>query len=62
MKAGRLDDAVEAYLCHYAFFRGKLPPAEIDRIGEMVMKETVFDLNKQGEKLVQQLLTVPVVQ
>jgi hypothetical protein len=62
LKEGRVDDAVEAYLCHYAFFRGKLDPAQAEKISETVLRETGFDLNKQGEKLIQQLLTVPVVQ
>lgn len=62
LKEGRMDDAVEAYLCHYAFFRGKLDPAQAEKISDTVLRETAFDLNKQGEKLIQQLLTVPVVQ
>jgi hypothetical protein len=62
LKAGRPDEAAEAYLCHYAFFRGKLEPAQAEKISNIVMRETAFDLSKQGEKLIQQLLTVPVVQ
>ncbi len=62
LAAGRLDDAVEAYLCHWAFFAGHLDPAQTRRIATIVKGATAFDLEKYGDKLMAQLLTVPVVQ
>jgi len=62
LKAGRVDDAVEAYLCHWAFFGGRLDPAQMDRISETVKNATAFDLKKYGDKLMTELLKVMVVQ
>ena len=62
MSGSHVDDAVEAYLCHWAFFGGRLEPARMERIAEIVKGATAFDLSKYGEKLMAQLLTVAVVQ
>ncbi len=62
LAAGRLDDAVEAYLCHWAFFAGHLDSAQMKRITAIVKGATAFDLENHGDKLMAQLLTVPVVQ
>jgi hypothetical protein len=51
VKAGQIDDAVEYYLCHWVFVRGKLDPAEADRIANIVKRETGFDLHRQGANL-----------
>ena len=61
-KAGRIEEAVESYLCHWAFYRNKLDPAQMLRISDIVKRETAFELAKHGEKLMEQLLTVPVTQ
>ncbi len=62
LKAGRSDDAVEAYLCHWAFFGGHLDQSQMDKIVDIVKRATGFDLLQHGDKLMAQLLTVPVVQ
>lgn len=62
LAAGRLDDAAEAYLCHWAFFGGHLELAQMKRIAAIVKSATAFDLEKNGDKLMAQLLTVTVVQ
>ncbi len=49
--AGQVEDAVEYYLCHWIFFRGKLDGAQMNRIAEIVKRETGFDLLKQGSTL-----------
>jgi hypothetical protein len=48
MRANDVDRAVESYLCHWAFFRGKLPQTQMDRVADIVKKETGFDLKKEG--------------
>ncbi len=48
LKSGQVEDAVEYYLCHWVFFRGKLDPAQTERIADIVKRETGFDLYKQG--------------
>jgi thioredoxin-like negative regulator of GroEL len=50
-KSGQVDDAVEFYLCHWTFFRGKLDSAQMNRIADVVKRETGFDLFKQGASL-----------
>ncbi len=62
LKAGRVDEAVESYLCHWAFYRNKLDATQMERISDVVKRETAFDLARHGEKLMEQLLTVPVTQ
>jgi hypothetical protein len=59
VKADRPEDAVEAYLCHWAFVRGKLDPIQSDRIVEIVRRETGFDLTKMGEALYRSISTTP---
>jgi len=62
LKAGRVDDAVEAYLCHWAFFGGRIDAVQMDRISETVKNATAFDLKKYGDRLMTELLKVMVVQ
>jgi len=61
LKAGRIDDAVEAYLCHWAFYGGHIEPAQMERIAEIIKGATAFDVKKDGEKLMAELLKVPVI-
>ncbi len=57
-KAGNIEDAVEAYLCHWAFYGGKLDPAQSNRISRIVKQGTGFDLEKQGGNVMFELLKV----
>jgi hypothetical protein len=57
-KAGNIDDAVEAYLCHWAFYGGKLDPVQSGRIVSIVKQATGFDLEQQGSNLMAELLKV----
>jgi hypothetical protein len=50
-KVGQIDDAIEYYLCHWEFMRGKLDKAQMERIAEIVKRETGFDLYSQGSYL-----------
>jgi outer membrane protein assembly factor BamD (BamD/ComL family) len=59
MKAKKLEDAVEAYLCHWAFMRGKLDAEQLDRISEVVRQETAFDLKRNGEALYRAVSSAP---
>ena len=52
MKANQIDEAVEAYICHFAFLRGKLPEAEMERVSDVVRRETGFDLRKEGDAFI----------
>jgi hypothetical protein len=57
-KAGNIDDAVEAYLCHWAFYGGKVDPVQSSRITRIVRQATGFDLEKQGGNIMSELLKV----
>jgi tetratricopeptide (TPR) repeat protein len=48
MRANDVERAVEAYLCHWAFFRGKLPATQLDRVTDVVKRQTGLDLKKEG--------------
>ena len=50
-KAGRVDDAVEYYLCYWVFTRGKLDDTQKNRIAGIVKREIGFDLFKQNDTL-----------
>lgn len=43
------DEAVEAYICHYAFMKNKMPAAQLDRVTKFVKEETGFDLKREGD-------------
>src|SRR5262249_9637985 len=53
MKANNVDEAVEAYLCHWAYFRGKLPDAQMARVVAIVRQETGLDLSVDGDKVLE---------
>jgi hypothetical protein len=48
LKENRLDDAVEAFICHWTFFRGKPDPPQAVTLVETVKNQTGFDLASQG--------------
>jgi hypothetical protein len=50
LQADRTDEAVENFLSHWAFFRGKLYRAEMETIGEVVLRETGFDISAEGPR------------
>jgi hypothetical protein len=50
-KAGQTEDAVEFYICHWIFFRGKLDGAQMNHVADIVKRETGFDLLRQGASL-----------
>jgi hypothetical protein len=57
-KAGSIEDAVEAYLCHWAFYGGKLDSAQSNRISRVVKQATGFDIERQGSNIMSELLKV----
>jgi hypothetical protein len=57
-KVGNVENAVEAFLCHWAFYGGKLEPGAAGRITRVVKEATGFDLEKQGGNLMSELLKV----
>jgi hypothetical protein len=57
-KSGNIEEAVEAYLCHWAFYGGKLDPAQLKQVTRAVREATGFDLAKQGNGLMSELLKV----
>lgn len=59
LKANRIDDAVEAYICYWTSFRGKLNSAQSERISEIVKRETGFDLVKHGVGILTMAVTAP---
>jgi hypothetical protein len=50
LKGDRTDEAVENFISHWAFFRGKVDRAELDQIGEVILRETGFDLSNEGSR------------
>lgn len=56
LKADRYEDAAEAYICHWAFYRGRLDPGQVERVNEIVFAETGFDLAKDGAKALPMLV------
>jgi hypothetical protein len=46
----KLEDAVENFLCHWAFFRARLSPADIQLIQGPVMALTGFDIIKNKQE------------
>jgi hypothetical protein len=49
MKANQVDEAVEAYICHFAFMKGRMSPAQLDRVSDVVKTQTGFDLKRDGD-------------
>jgi hypothetical protein len=47
----RFDDAVENFICHWGFFRGKLEKVELESLSEVVYNRTGFDFAKDGRVL-----------
>lgn len=47
----RLDDAVENFICHWGFFRGKLEKGELEGLSGVVYSRTGFDFQKDGRIL-----------
>jgi hypothetical protein len=50
LKDDRTDEAVENFICHWAFFRGKLEPAELEPMAAVILRETGFDLSTEGPR------------
>jgi len=50
LKDDRTDEAVENFICHWAFFRGKLEPAELEPMAGVILRETGFDLSTEGPR------------
>lgn len=50
LKSDRTDEAVENFICHWAFFRGKVDRGEMDIAGDVVLRETGFDLSTEGSR------------
>jgi hypothetical protein len=48
---GRIDDAVENFICHWGFFRGKVEKGELDSLSGVVYTRTGFDFQKDGRIL-----------
>ena len=58
LKSDRTDDAVENFICHWAFFRGKVDRAELDVLGDVILpgdrlqpfyrRSAVFVLGRHG--------------
>ena len=51
MEQGRVDDAVENFICHWSFFRGKLEKSELENLSGLVYARTGFDFQKDGRTL-----------
>jgi hypothetical protein len=51
VEQGRLDDAVENFICHWGFFRGKLEKGELENLSGVVYARTGFDFQKDGRTL-----------
>jgi hypothetical protein len=49
MKANQVEEAVEAYICYFAFMKGKMLPVQLDRVSEVVKAQTGFDLKRDGD-------------
>jgi hypothetical protein len=56
LKENRLDDAAEDFLCHWAFYRGRVDPEQSKVIVKTIMERIGFDLNTQGEDLKRELI------
>jgi hypothetical protein len=50
LEKGRSDEATEFFLCHWAFFRGRLDEAEMGLVWDAVKKDIGFDVQAQGPK------------
>ncbi len=59
LKAGRIDDAVESFICHWVFFRGRLDSAQSEHVVEVVKRETGFDLVRDGANLLSMAAIAP---
>jgi hypothetical protein len=57
LKSNRGEDAVEAFLCYWTFFRGKLDPVQAEHINDVVKRETGFDLSRQGSSILSSIVT-----
>jgi hypothetical protein len=55
LKAGRDEDALEAFICHWAFYRGRLDSKQATRVNDSVFNGTGLDLTKDGEKVLRML-------
>ena len=54
-ESGRRAEAVELFLCHWAFLRGRLPEAQREVVFGVVKSETGFDLVRDGQTLLSAL-------
>jgi len=57
-EAGRVSDAVEAYLCHWASYGNQMNPERAERVNGIIKRELGFDLEKNGSSLMSELLKV----
>lgn len=46
----QVDEAVENFLCHYAFVRGQMSDGDASMIQDLVRRETGFDLNRYRQE------------
>jgi hypothetical protein len=51
MEQGRVDDALENFICHWGFFRGRVEKGELDTLSSLVYSRTGFDFQKDGRIL-----------
>jgi hypothetical protein len=51
MEQGRVDDALENFIFHWSFFRGKVEKGELEPLSNLVYSRTGFDFQKDGRIL-----------
>ena len=51
LELGKVEDAIEQFICHWAFFRGRLESPQEEFIADTVRREIGFDLRKNGQEL-----------
>ncbi len=54
-ESGRRPEAVELFICHWAFLRGRLPETQREFVSETVKEETGFDLAGNGQTVLSAL-------
>lgn len=55
---GRSGDAAEHFLCHWAFFRGRLDPPESDVVERVLREQLGVDLTRDGQTLLSMVARV----
>jgi hypothetical protein len=60
LKQNHVEDAVEFFLCHWVFVKGRLDDLQRDLVYEVVKQQTGFDLDKEGRMLLSAIQDVLV--